>query len=123
MEVGVNKSRNPLSDRVMGSDNGVARVMDFRENGGERCLGRRDHKGSQCGFKESKEGLVIVFGRIISLPQQVILVEDHSDTVLVCWQDQDVGIGSEEVESLAFKRGYVATGGVVFGKVGLGVNG
>ena len=52
MEVGVNKSRNPLSDRVMGSNNGVARVIgfvDFREEievgdcgcEGERCLGRR----------------------------------------------------------------------------------
>ena len=34
MEEGVNKSKNPLSDRVMGSDNGAAGFigfLDFRE--------------------------------------------------------------------------------------------
>ena len=31
LEVGVNKSRNPLSDRVMGRNNGVARVIGFVE--------------------------------------------------------------------------------------------
>ena len=42
--MGVNKSRNLLSERVMGSDNGAARVigfMDFREEveGGDARLG------------------------------------------------------------------------------------
>ena len=44
LEVGVNKSRNLLSDRLMGSNTGVARVIefvDFREDieGGARGLG------------------------------------------------------------------------------------
>ena len=29
MEVEVNKSRNPLTDRVIGSNNGAARVIEF----------------------------------------------------------------------------------------------
>ena len=59
LEVGVDKSRDLFSDRMMGSNNGAARVigfMDVRDRvesgdwgcGGGRCLGRRDHEGGQC---------------------------------------------------------------------------
>jgi hypothetical protein len=61
LEVEVNKNRNPLSDRVMDSNNGAASVYwvcGFYgvERGwgcgdwgyqGERCLGKRDHGGDQ----------------------------------------------------------------------------
>ena len=59
MEEGINKSRNPLSDRMMGSDNGAGRVIgfvDFMEGiervlglgyGGGKCIGKRDHGGDQ----------------------------------------------------------------------------
>ena len=58
--MGVNKRRKPLSDRVMGSNNGAARVIgfvDFREKiegggarigyDGERCQGRKDPVGDR----------------------------------------------------------------------------
>ena len=58
------------------------------------------------GLKESEEGLVVSFGRVIRekadsgsnrqlsvhLSKIVILVENHSGTTFVCWEDQDVRI-------------------------------
>ena len=81
-------------------------------------------------LKESEKGLVVGSSRVIRekavigsirqlsvcLSKIVILVEDHSGTALVCWEDQDVGFGPEQAESLVLKKG---TGGEGFGKVGL----
>ena len=70
-------------------------------------------------LKEREEFLIVGFSRnvrekavsgsirqlSICLSKIVILVEDHSGTALISWEDQDVGIGPEEMESLAPKRG------------------
>ena len=70
-------------------------------------------------LKESEEGLVVDFGRVVRekavsssirqlsvcLSKIVILVENYSGIALVWWKDQDVGIGPEGVENLALKKG------------------
>ena len=132
MEVEVEKSRKPLSDRVMGSSNGAARVIgfiDFREEveGGGAGIGDIEERDVLQGetmegasvLKESEEGLVVDFGRVVRekavsssirqltvhLSKIVILVEGHSGTALVCQEDQNVGIGPEGTECLVLKRG------------------
>ena len=69
-------------------------------------------------LKERQEFLVVGFGRVVRekvvsgsirqlsvrLSKTVMLIEDHSGTALVCWEDQDVVIGPEGAESLTLKR-------------------
>ena len=52
MEVGVNKSRNPLSNRVMGRDNGAARVIGFLDF-------RDEVDGGGVGIGDMEEGDVL----------------------------------------------------------------
>ena len=111
MELEVNKSRNMLSDRMEGSNNGTARVIgfvDFREEiegGGARIrdMKKRDVKGGEIldgtnSLKEREKVLVVSISRVVreksvsgsirqlsvSLSKLINLVEDHSGTVLVC---------------------------------------
>ena len=111
MEVEVNKSRNSLSDRMKGSNNGVARVIgfvDFREEiegGGARVrdMKEKDIKGGEIlggtnDLKEREKVLVVDISRVVreksvsgtirqlsvSLSKLINLVEDHSGTALVC---------------------------------------
>ena len=74
MEVKVNKSRNPFSDRVMGSNNGADRVfrfIDFREEiedrGVETRIWRREVLGRETmeGAIVLKEGIVVGIDRVI----------------------------------------------------------
>jgi len=130
--VEVNKSRNSLSDRMKGSNNGAARVIgfvDFREEiegGGARIrdMKERDVKGGEIlggtnGLKEREKVLVVGISRVVrekpvsgsirqlsvSLSKIINLVEDHSGTALVCREDKDVWIGPEGAESLALRWG------------------
>ena len=41
----------------------------------------------------------------VGLSKVIILVENHSDTILVSWKDKDVGNGSGGVEDLVLKCG------------------
>ena len=41
----------------------------------------------------------------VSFSKIINLVEDHSGTALVCWEDKDVWIGPEGAESLALRWG------------------
>ena len=82
----------------------------------------RDVKGGEIlcwtnGLKEREKVLVVGISRVVrekpvsgsirqlsvSLTKIIILVEEHSGTALVCWKDQDVGVGPEGVESLVHK--------------------
>ena len=123
MEVEVNKSRNSLSDRMKGSNNGAARVIgfvDFREEiegGGARIRDMKERDVN--GLKEREKVLVVGISRVVrekpvsgsirqlsvSLSKVIDLVEDHSSTALVCREDQDVWIGPEGAESLALRWG------------------
>ena len=95
LEEGVNKSRNPLSDRVMGTDNGAAgviRFVDFREkiDGGVAGIGDME-KGDIYGgetmdgtnrLKERKEFRVVGFSRVIRENIVTYFFKIHSNIVL-----------------------------------------
>ena len=50
----------------------------------------------------------IIISRSGSISKIINLVEDHSGTALVCWEDKDVGIGPEGAKSLALRWGYTS---------------
>ena len=83
--------------------------MNFRGDGdagiGDMVEGdvlRGDTMEGASGLKESEEGLVIFFGRVVMemavsgsirhlsvrLSKVVILVEDHNGTALICWKSR-----------------------------------